>query len=316
MSKPTDISVDYITRNIYFTDSDYQHIAVCSNDGRYCKAIITKNVHRPRGVALYPQKGKLFWTDWGTNPMIGVASMDGHFNQALITNNIYWPNGLTIDWPNDRLYWVDARTKSIDSSKLDGSNRRQIIKNASNHPYGIAVFHDTIFWSDWDSRSIQSCDKFTGKNIKTIIRNETIYDVEVFHPALQPNVENPCLDSRCSHLCLLNVNNSYTCDCPKMMELSRDQHTCRSMRKQKEILMGIGNRLLKLNHQTFGQNVEDNGIFYEFRIDKMEFNSITGDIYVVDNQLKAIFEVNLKRNTTKEIIKGNIGYVADLIFGK
>lgn len=83
-----------ILGNIYFTDNDYQHVAVCSNDGRYCKAIITENVHRPRGIVLYPQKGTFYWSDWGNFPMICVASMDGNFNRPLVTDNIHWPNGL------------------------------------------------------------------------------------------------------------------------------------------------------------------------------------------------------------------------------
>lgn len=217
LSKPTDIAVDYVTRNVYFSDSDYQHLAVCSNDARYCKAIITEGVHRPRGIALYPQKGKIFWTDWGTNPMISVASMDGTSRQILISTDIIWPNGLALDWPNERVYWVDAKSKSIESCRTDGTDRRTIIKNALNHPYGIAVFHDTLYWSDWDSKSIQSCDKFTGQNVRTIVTNETIYDVEIYHPAMQTAMRNPCLDAGCSHLCLLNMNNSYTCDCPKGM---------------------------------------------------------------------------------------------------
>lgn len=93
MGKPEDIAIDYITGNIYISDNDYQHIAVCSNDGHYCKALITENVHRPRGIALYPQKGKIYWTDWGLRPMIATAAMDGSFDVPLVEKDIYWPNG-------------------------------------------------------------------------------------------------------------------------------------------------------------------------------------------------------------------------------
>lgn len=93
LGKPEDIAIDYITGNIYFSDNDYEHIAVCSNDGHYCKALITQNVHRPRGIALHPQKGKIYWTDWGEHPMIASAAMDGSFNEPLITEDIHWPNG-------------------------------------------------------------------------------------------------------------------------------------------------------------------------------------------------------------------------------
>lgn len=315
LSKPEDVAIDYITGNIYFSDNDYQHLAVCSKDGRYCKAIITDNVHRPRGIALHPQKGKMYWTDWGENPMIAVASMDGTSNKQLITENIHWPNGLALDWPNERLYWVDAKIKSIESCKLDGSDRRSVITKVSKHPYGIAVFEDNLFWSDWDSKSIQSCNKFTGKNRTTIVRDAVIYDIHVYHPAMQSVVKNPCLDSPCSHLCLLNMNNSYTCDCPKYMELTADKHKCRLTGKQKIIYMGIGHRLVKFEHQSFGRHESGVGKTLYYRIDKIAFNSISGDVIAADNLEKVIFKINTENYSTQKIIDRNIGNITALSFG-
>lgn len=216
----------------------------------YCEAIVTENVCRSRGIVLYSQKGILFWTDWGTHPMVARASMNGTYNQPIITENIVWPNGLTLDWPNNRLYWIDAKLQSIDSSKLDGSDRRRVIEKISNHPYGIAVFQDKLFWSDWEARCIQSCDKFTGKNA---VHESMIYDLEIFHSALQPSANNPCQDTQCSHLCLLNSNNSHSCECPIHFELSVNKHKCKPTRKQKTMLMGIGNQMHRLDKRSFGR---------------------------------------------------------------
>lgn len=315
LGKPEDIAIDHITGNIYFSDNDYQHIAVCTNDGRYCTAIITENVHRPRGIALYPQKGKIYWTDWGTTPMIAVASMDGTSIQTLITKDIHWPNGLTLDWPNERIYWVDAKLKSIESCKLDGSDRRLVIKKVSKHPYGIAVFQDSLFWSDWDSKSIQSCNKFTGKNRTTIIRDTVIYDVHIYHPAMQGFARNPCLDNQCSHLCLLNMNSSYTCECPKYMELTVDKHTCRSTGKEKLVLMALENRLVTFEHQSFGRHEDGIGKTLKYRVDKMAFNTISGHVIGVDNHLKVIYQVDLRTYNTKDLITKNIGNVTALSYG-
>lgn len=316
LGKPEDIAVDYITGNIYFTDNEFQHLAVCSNNGRYCKALITENVQRPRGLALYVQRGKMYWTDWGTKPMIAMASMDGTAIQALVTQDIHWPNGLALDWPNDRLYWVDAKLKSIESCNLDGSDRRLVISKVSKHPYGIAVFQDTLFWSDWDSKSIQACNKFTGKNRTTIIRDSVIYDIHVYHPAMQTYVRNPCLLNECSHLCLLNMHMSYACECPKYMELSVDKHTCRMNGKQKIVLMAIGNRLVTFEHQSFGRHQDAEGKTLHYQISKMTYNQITGDVIACDNLQKVIFQVNLKNYTTKELITKNLGNITAMSFGK
>ena len=39
---------------------------------------------------------------------------------------------------------------------------------------------------------------------------------------------NPCgmNNGNCSHLCLLDVNNTYKCDCPHVMRLDKDNLTC------------------------------------------------------------------------------------------
>ena len=50
------MAVDWVTGNIYFTDSGYMHIGVCSNDGSYCTVIIEEPNDKPRSLALLPSK--------------------------------------------------------------------------------------------------------------------------------------------------------------------------------------------------------------------------------------------------------------------
>ena len=66
----------------------------------------------------------MYWSDWGNNPHISVAGMDGKDRQFFVTKDLHWPNGLTIDKPNKRLYWVDAKLRTIESIRLDGTDRR------------------------------------------------------------------------------------------------------------------------------------------------------------------------------------------------
>lgn len=175
LMKPEDLAVDHYTGNIYISDSEYNHIAVCTNNGEYCKVLVNEDIHLPRAIVLHPQKGKMYWSEWGTNPTIAVAYMDGTQAKTLISEKLGWVNGLTLDWPNERLYWLDARHKVIESSRLDGSDRRKILNNLSKSPYSIAVFQNSIYWSDKKAKGIEYCDKFTGKNRKTLIKDRSIY---------------------------------------------------------------------------------------------------------------------------------------------
>jgi hypothetical protein len=175
--KPEDLSIDWLTGNIYITDGSEQHIAVCSQYGMNCKRLISSDVvDKPRAIALHPPESIVFWTDWGKIPHIGKAFMDGSQASMLLIDDIHWPNGLAYDWPNERVYWADAKLSRIESALADGSDRRIIIQDVAQHPYGVAIFESKIFISDWTLRSILSCNKFTGKNCQVVVReNETIF---------------------------------------------------------------------------------------------------------------------------------------------
>lgn len=64
----------------------------------------------------------------GPKPKIEVSEMDGRNRQSIITEGVFWPNGLALDYAIDRLYWTDAKHHAIESAKLDGSDRRKVLR--------------------------------------------------------------------------------------------------------------------------------------------------------------------------------------------
>lgn len=66
----------------------------------------------------------MYWTDWGTHARIIKARMSGDYSYAMINSSIQWPNGITIDFTDSKLYWTDAWYDRIETSDLDGKNRR------------------------------------------------------------------------------------------------------------------------------------------------------------------------------------------------
>jgi len=55
------------------------------------------------------------------------------------------------------------------------------------HPFAITVFEDSLYWTDWHTKSINSANKFTGKN-QEVIRNKLHFpmDIHTLHPQRQP----------------------------------------------------------------------------------------------------------------------------------
>ena len=131
----------------------------------------------------------MFWTDWGA-PKIEKCGMNGNDStrQVIVERNLGWPNGLAIDYILNRLWWTDAKQNSIESVDLNGNHRRIVLKGGTlAHPFGISVFMDNMYWSDWQKSAAFKANKFTGKEEVTMMSGvHKAMDVKVIHREKQP----------------------------------------------------------------------------------------------------------------------------------
>ena len=129
----------------------------------------------------------MYWTDWGANPKIEQAEMDGSARRTIVTENLACPNGLTIDKATNRLFWADAKLDKIEVADLNGGNRQLIMSSEANiHPFGLAVYFDFLYWTDWNTKSISRLNISSGNQDTCIIVNDLQkpMDIHVFDPAL------------------------------------------------------------------------------------------------------------------------------------
>ncbi|XP_037895975.1 low-density lipoprotein receptor-related protein 1B isoform X2 [Glossina fuscipes] len=238
LKNPDGLAVDWVAKNLYWCDKGLDTIEVSQLDGKYRRVLINENLREPRAVALDPYHRFLYWSDWGDSPHIGKAGMDGSNARMIIRENLGWPNALTISFESNQLFWGDAREDTISVSDLDGKNIRLLMARKLNphlnlhHIFAIAVWEDKIYWSDWEMKSIEYCNRFTGQNCSTLIT--TIHrpmDLRIYHPyrQQQPLVPagNPCIHANCSTLCLLAPEEPYyKCACPNNFVLDEDGQSC------------------------------------------------------------------------------------------
>ncbi|XP_015434155.1 PREDICTED: vitellogenin receptor [Dufourea novaeangliae] len=299
---PDDIAVDWVTDNVYFTDSGFRHIGVCSNDGSYCTVIVEERSNKPSGLALLPSSGIMYWTEWGLDSRIMMASMDGKNDSVLVAENLEWPTSLSIDYANNRLYWIDSKVKVIESIRLDGSDRRTILKGIAKKPFSLAVFENKLYWSDWISSTIQSCDKFTGKNW-TILQdaNSTIYGIHIYHSVLKPKIPNPCNSKPCSQLCLLNSESGYSCACTLDKKLSSDQQTCRAVEKKMHLMIAAGNTFVDYYHELLGKPKMTASVTLK-HVTAVTSNPLTGGLIASDQLTDNIFHFNINTGEVKSMM--------------
>ena len=109
--------------------------------------------------------------------------------------------------------------------RLDGTGRISV-KPATNfmslHPFSVAVFEDTIYWSDYGLRDIQSCHKFTGENHQVVVNStgSHVYGIQIVHELLEPPLYSPCNHERCAHMCLIKKGGQEgVCKCATSFKL-------------------------------------------------------------------------------------------------
>lgn len=103
----------------------------------------------------------------------------------------------------------------MQSSKFDGSDRREVISDNLSHPFGLSLLGNFLYWTDWSQRSIDRVNRFTS-NDRQLIADQipNIMGLKAVRLGAYKGT-NPCAKNNggCNHLCLNRPGNNYTCDC-------------------------------------------------------------------------------------------------------
>uniref|UniRef100_A0A4W4ESH0 EGF-like domain-containing protein n=1 Tax=Electrophorus electricus TaxID=8005 RepID=A0A4W4ESH0_ELEEL len=233
LHSPEGIAVDWVHKNIYWTDSGHKTISVATNDGKKRKILIDTELSEPRAIAVDPRQGFMYWSDWGTQAKIEKAGLNGVDRQLLVSERIEWPNGITLDLSSRRLYWVDSKLHLISSVDLNGDDRRVLLSSVNHlgHPFALTLFEDRVYWTDLEDEAIYSVDRLTGHDVALLAQHlNNPLDVVVFHELRQPKGVYSCNmgslpNGGCEYLCLkapqiTEHSPKYTCACPDGGELA------------------------------------------------------------------------------------------------
>uniref|UniRef100_A0A8C2JYU5 Low density lipoprotein receptor-related protein 8, apolipoprotein e receptor n=1 Tax=Cyprinus carpio TaxID=7962 RepID=A0A8C2JYU5_CYPCA len=239
LHSPEGLAMDWVHKNIYWTDSGDKTISVATSDGKKRKVLIDTELGEPRAIAVDPRQGFMYWSDWGTLAKIEKAGMNGVDRQVLVSERIEWPNGIALDLSSRRLYWVDSKLHLISSVDLNGDNRRVLLSSMDHlgHPFALTLFEDRVYWTDLEDEAIYSVNRLTGQDVAMLANDlNNPLDVVVFHELRQPQAPDTCNmgslpNGGCEYLCLrapqiTDHSPKYTCACPDNMELGPDMRRC------------------------------------------------------------------------------------------
>ncbi|KAM3859173.1 low-density lipoprotein receptor-related protein 6 isoform 5-T5 [Diretmus argenteus] len=311
LASPDGLACDWLGSKLYWTDSETNRIEVAELNGSLRKVLFWQELDQPRAIALDPERGYMYWTDWGEVPKIERAGMDGTNRAMIIDKDIYWPNGLTLDYSQQKLYWADAKYNFIHRSSLDGSSREVVVKGDLPHPFALTLYEDTLFWTDWNTHSIHSCMKQTGEDRRKV--HSDIFspmDIHVFSSKRQPTLPSPCSlrNGGCSHLCLLSpVEPFYRCACPTGVQLLEDSKTCRDGATQMLLLARRTDlRRISLDTPDFTDIIlQADDIRHAIAID---YDPVDRHIYWTDDEVKAIRRSLLDGSDAQFVVTSQVNH--------
>ncbi|XP_048001083.1 putative vitellogenin receptor [Leguminivora glycinivorella] len=289
-----DIAVDW-SGNIYFTDTSRGAIYVCTGDGSVCARIYTEAL-RPKFVTLDVKKGQMYWADVASlqgGHVIMRARMDGSDPEVMTASLNNFAKGLALDAPNQRLYFVD---NTIMVLMTDTKQLYPLFKLRVHHPYSLAVFENTVYWSDWTSNTIQTIDKIHLEQKKSYLikLQAPVYGMHIFHPVLLLGREsNPCAHHTCSHLCLLTSNATYSCGCPAGMKLNGTVCYNEPNYRPQYLIVGAGSSFTRFRYDTLGNPEAHAATFDIGRVQSMAYDNRRDILYIYDGMRKCIVKIEM-----------------------
>lgn len=130
---PVGIAVDWIYKNLYWSDLGTKTISVANFNGTKQKVLLNRGLKEPASIAVDPLSGWvhslffharwrhfisswnvhwrvclietcvcvcvprfLYWSDWGEPAKIEKSGMNGVDRHVLVASDIQWPNGITL----------------------------------------------------------------------------------------------------------------------------------------------------------------------------------------------------------------------------
>ncbi|XP_038049226.1 prolow-density lipoprotein receptor-related protein 1-like [Patiria miniata] len=229
------IAVDWISKNLYWTDDDLKTVSVARLNGSLRKTIIEGNLTHLRAIVLDPTDGYLYFSDWAEGiedshlAKIERAHMDGSNRETFISNDLLWPNGLSLDKEKGKLYWCDAFHDWIMAVELQNRTNimRLVMSTSILHPFGVDYYGDIVFWTDYTRGEVYRHDLQGHSDSVKLRSGGVLFELRVYDPERQTGT-NACSDNNggCQELCLPVPEGNRQCACQETYKLDSDGTTC------------------------------------------------------------------------------------------
>jgi len=213
--KPTGISLDPCSRNVFWTNSDrkFPSIEVFHPDTGTSWPLVSTNLTRPKAITVDTPGRKLYWTDTRRgNFWISRSNLDGTEREVVCKGKDHEAFSITVS--EEFIYWSDWTSHALWRTPKSGECNFELIqKFTTSKPHGVSFIPDTKY----------NCDEY-----QDIVLAPPVADVTTTTKVPPPDTTTkPAKEDECTNFCLTGdcsiISGKPVCECSEGYEGSRCQ---------------------------------------------------------------------------------------------
>ncbi|RCN41788.1 Low-density lipoprotein receptor repeat class B [Ancylostoma caninum] len=169
---PDGVAVDELSGNLYWTSKSRNAIMMSDSENLYIKTVYRRGPGvLPYALAIDSAHRTIFWSDVGKKPSLNRMSIidDDRGVDVVLDSSLVRPTALAVDPYARRLYWIDQSLNYLGVCNYDGANRQILGKKMGRGLYGLDVFGDFLFFSDYTKGTVERMHKLSAKNRTTVV---------------------------------------------------------------------------------------------------------------------------------------------------
>uniref|UniRef100_A0A8D0L605 Pro-epidermal growth factor n=1 Tax=Sphenodon punctatus TaxID=8508 RepID=A0A8D0L605_SPHPU len=233
-------AVDWINQHILWANHQKATIEATDMNGNHSR-ILLRDVGHPTSIAVDPGKRFIFWSSESTVSRIYRAILDGT-DMRIVSRTTEKIKTVTLDFIDVRLFWIQYDSEEISrvgSCDYNGGSVHLRKHTERLHIFGISLFAEHLYYSEWKTSTIRRANKYTGKDIVTIGLTPSFLspsEIKIVHPFKQPGAitnskdldQGPCNLNRenCKRNICRQNSKTHRCECSSGFTLSKDRRYC------------------------------------------------------------------------------------------
>lgn len=168
------IAYDCRENHVYWTDLSARTINRASmQPGAEPEILIGSNLVSPEGLAVDPQRRRMFWVD-SSPDLIETSNLDGTGRRTLFDTDLVNPRAIIVVPSSGTLYWTDWNREApkIETATVEGQSRRVVVSDGIGLPNALTYDSSTgqVCWADAGTKRLE-CINPDGSGRKVIHPN-------------------------------------------------------------------------------------------------------------------------------------------------